>query len=108
MGGAGGFGSRGSTIGGAAGVGGVLGGSAAVGLGGARAQAAVAAALERLTSPPPTTPPPVVAAPPRWYERPWVWALAGVVVTSAVLLPFVFDSGAPDGFDVRPEGALPP
>ena len=83
-------------------------GSAAVGLGGARAQAALAGALERIVAPPPTAPPPVAAAPARWYQRPWVWALAGVVVTSAVLLPFVFDSGAPDGFDVRPEGALPP
>jgi hypothetical protein len=39
--------------------------------------------------------------------RPWVWGVAGVAVTAAVLLPFVFDSAPPNGFDITLGGAVP-
>ena len=83
----------------------------AVGLGttsGARAPAAIAAALDRLVAPPPApvVVERVVATP--WYQKPWLWGVAGAVVASAILIPFVIDSEASGGFDVRPDGALPP
>ncbi|HEU5055881.1 MAG TPA: hypothetical protein VFU21_05130 [Kofleriaceae bacterium] len=80
----------------------------AVGVTGERAASAVAAALERLIAPPPA---PVVVrtvAPTPWYRKPWLWGVAGAVVASAILIPFVIDSGSPGGFDVRPTGAMPP
>ena len=82
----------------------------AVGLGaGERAPAAIAGALERLVAPPAV---PVVVKttvePTPWYRRPWLWGAAGAVIASAILIPFVIDSEAPGGFDVRPAGAVPP
>lgn len=82
--------------------------STAVGVGGDRAAVAVAAALGRLIAPPAA---PVVVetiAPVPWYQKPWLWGVAGAVVASAILIPFVIDSGSPGGFDVRPGGAVPP
>lgn len=73
-----------------------------------RAPAAIASALERLIAPPPA---PVVVqtvAPSPWYQKPWLWGVAGAVVASAILIPFVIDSDAPGGFDLRPGGAVPP
>jgi hypothetical protein len=49
----------------------------------------------------------VTPAPPpreRWYEKPWLWAVAGAALTAAVLLPLVVDDQRPGGFSVRPEG----
>ena len=43
-----------------------------------------------------------------WYRKPWVWGLAGVALTAAVLAPFVLDSSSANGFEVRPGGDLPP
>jgi hypothetical protein len=44
---------------------------------------------------------PGAAPAPAWYERPWVWGVAGAVVATAVLLPFVLDAGPADTFDVE-------
>lgn len=52
-------------------------------------------------------PPRVVATEVPWYRSPWVWAGAGALVATSVLLPFVLDSSSPDGFDVRLGGAKP-
>jgi hypothetical protein len=82
--------------------------STAVSVSGDRAAVAVAAALARLIAPPPA---PVVVktiAPVPWYQKPWLWGVAGAVVASAILIPFVIDSESPGGFDVRPGGAVPP
>ncbi len=59
------------------------------------------------------TPPPPIARPRRitttpWYRRSWVWGVTGVVITTAVLLPFVVKAGPSSGFRVRPEGDFPP
>jgi len=65
-------------------------------------RAAVVGAASRLIEPAAKPPPPILPAKATpWYRRPWFWAAAGVVVTSAVLLPFTFDSSPPTGFDVR-------
>jgi hypothetical protein len=42
-----------------------------------------------------------------WYQRPWVWGVAGAAVTTAVLLPFVLGSDDTSGFRVIPRGELP-
>ena len=48
------------------------------------------------------------SGPTAWYRRPWVWAVAGAVLTSAVLTPFLFDNtSSTQTVTVRPEG-LPP
>ncbi len=48
------------------------------------------------------------AASTAWYQRPWVWAVAGAVLTGAVLTPFVFDdTSSRQTVNVRPKG-LPP
>ena len=47
-------------------------------------------------------------APVPWYRKPWLWGVAGAVVASAILIPFVIDSESSGGFDVRPGGAVPP
>lgn len=48
------------------------------------------------------------AGPTAWYRRPWVWAVAGAVVTGAVLTPFLFNSASStQTVKIRPEG-LPP
>jgi hypothetical protein len=85
---------------------------AAVGVAGDRSATAIGKALERLVAPPVT--PTVVQKPPPptpWYQKPWVWGVAGVAVTSAILIPFVLNdpetTPPPAGFDVRPGGALP-
>ncbi len=80
----------------------------AVGVAGDRAAGSISAALERLIAPPPA---PVVVetiAPTPWYQKPWLWGIAGAVVASAILIPFVVDSDSPGGFDVRPGGAVSP
>jgi hypothetical protein len=83
--------------------------SVAVGLSGDRASAAIAGALERMVARPAV--PLVVERPPPatpWYQKPWLWGVAGAVVASAILIPFVVgDSEAPGGYDLRPSGALP-
>jgi hypothetical protein len=83
--------------------------TAAVGLGNERSPAAIAAALERLIRPLPVQAPVLVrpSPPTPWYQKPWVWGIAGAVIASAILIPFVVDSETPSGFDVRPEGMLP-
>jgi tetratricopeptide (TPR) repeat protein len=82
--------------------------AAAVGLSGERAVPAIGSALERLVAPP-VAPVVVEKAPPTpWYRRPWLWGVAGAVVASAILVPFVIDTDAPGGFDLHPSGALPP
>jgi hypothetical protein len=83
--------------------------SVAVGLAGDRAASSVAGALERMVAP--AAAPLVVqkpAPPTPWYKKPWLWGVAGAVVASAILIPFVVDSEPPAGYDVRPGGALPP
>lgn len=44
--------------------------------------------------PPPPTP---------WYKEPWVWGVAGAVVTTAILIPFLIDDAPADTFDAVPE-----
>ncbi len=44
---------------------------------------------------------PVKPAAKRWYERPWVWGVAGAVVATAVLVPLLADSSPTDSFDVE-------
>lgn len=81
----------------------------AIGLAGDRAASAIASALQRLVATPAA--PLVVEKPPPptpWYKKPWLWGVAGAVVASAILLPFVVDSESPAGYDVRPGGAVPP
>ena len=46
-------------------------------------------------------------APRPWYLEPWVWGVAGAVITAAVLTPFLLDSSSPTGFEVRPGGDTP-
>lgn len=47
----------------------------------------------------------VVAGATAWYRRPWVWAVAGAVLTGAVLTPFLFDStSSTQTVKVRPDG----
>jgi hypothetical protein len=72
-------------------------------------EVAIARALERMVAPP--VAPVVVQRPPPptpWYKKPWLWGVAGAVVASAILIPFVVDSESPAGYDIRPGGALPP
>ncbi len=45
--------------------------------------------------------------PNKWYQRGWVWGITGVVVTSAVLVPFLIRDDPPDGFGVELGGGLP-
>lgn len=52
--------------------------------------AAAGALIERIVVP---EQPLIVAAPRRWYERPWVWGVAGAAIATAVILPFAIDSG---------------
>lgn len=42
-----------------------------------------------------------------WYRKPWVWGVAGAVLTAAALTPFLLDSSDPTGFEVRPGGQTP-
>jgi hypothetical protein len=52
-------------------------------------------------------PPPLVRAEP-WYRSRWVWAIAGVVVASAILIPIAAsDTGGVPGVVVRPTGVPP-
>jgi hypothetical protein len=62
--------------------------------------AAATRMIEQVTRPPEVLLPPPTR-PTRWYKSPWLWAAVGVVVTSAVLLPFTVDSSRPVGFDIR-------
>jgi hypothetical protein len=72
---------------------------ASVGQGDRRAAANVVA---RLLAPPEK---PVAQA---WYRSRWVWAAAGVVAASAILIPFAArSSGEAPRVDVRPEDAPP-
>lgn len=51
---------------------------------------------------------PVVGSPATpWYQSPWLWATAGVVVTTAILLPFALQGDSASGFDVSLGGAMP-
>lgn len=56
--------------------------------------------IEQVTRPPEVLLPPP-SRPRRWYKSPWLWTAVGVVVTSAILIPFTVDSSRPVGFDVR-------
>ncbi len=49
----------------------------------------------------------VVGARRTWYESPWLWAAAGVVVTSAILLPFALRDSPSAGFRIELGGDLP-
>jgi hypothetical protein len=41
--------------------------------------------------------------PVQWYRRPWVWAVAGAVVTGAVLTPFLLSGNdSSQTFTLRP------
>ncbi len=69
--------------------------------GGDEDRAAVVAAAARLIQDEPIVgPAPRSSRSTPWYKRPWFWAVAGVVATSAVLLPFTLEGGRPTGFDV--------
>ncbi len=73
---------------------------------------AVRAAAARAASPPRTVPSDTVfqqapsSAP--WYRKPWVWGIAGALLATALITPFVLDSSSDTGFEVRPGGDLPP
>jgi hypothetical protein len=61
--------------------------------------AAAVELLDRLLAP---------AAPPprgrRWYQRGWVWGLAGAAAAGALLLPFALDGGEAGDVTLRPSG----
>lgn len=40
----------------------------------------------------------VVAEPQRWYQRPWLWGVAGAAIATAIILPFAIGSGQPDSW----------
>jgi hypothetical protein len=64
----------------------------------------IAAAAQRLIDQVvnPAKPVGPVTPPTPWYEKPWVWGVAGAAVASAVLLPFVLDSEPGNTFDIEP------
>lgn len=47
------------------------------------------------------------AAPRKWYERPWVWAVAGAAVATAIVLPLTLGDSEKANFSVQPQGGLP-
>lgn len=52
--------------------------------------------------------PVVVAAPRRWYQRPWVWAVASAATTALVLTPFLLsDDTGTSSATIKPTGQLP-
>jgi hypothetical protein len=67
-------------------------------------QVAVTRLLDKLAPVAIVAPPIQITATP-WYKKPWLWATAGVVVTTAVLLPFALRDDAASGFDVSLGGA---
>lgn len=61
--------------------------------------AAVSAAVERML----TVDTVAKVGPVQWYRRPWVWAVAGAVVTGAVLTPFLLSGNdSSQTFTLRP------
>jgi hypothetical protein len=52
------------------------------------------------------TPVPVVAET-AWYKNRWLWAAAGVVATSAILLPFALQDQQSSGFRIELGGDTP-
>lgn len=72
----------------------------------AAVQVAVSRLLDNL-APPEIVAPVITKAATPWYRKPWFWATAGVVATSAVLLPFALRDDSTSGFDVRLGGATP-
>jgi hypothetical protein len=68
------------------------------------------AALSRLLdalAPTKITEPLVVVRQRSWYQNPWLWAAAGVVATSAILLPFALQDQPSAGFRIELGGATP-
>jgi len=64
----------------------------------------VAAAAQRLIDGVVHPTPPIVVTPVderHWYQKPWVWGIAGAAVATAALLPFVFDSQPADKWDAE-------
>ncbi|MBT8493405.1 MAG: hypothetical protein KJO07_10145 [Deltaproteobacteria bacterium] len=43
----------------------------------------------------------------RWYQKPWVWAIAGAAVAAAVILPLTTGDDSSSSFRVAPTGSLP-
>lgn len=73
---------------------------------GAVAMGALSRLLDVLT-PVKIAEPLVIVSPRSWYQSPWLWAAAGVVATSAVLLPFALQSQPSTGFRIELGGATP-
>jgi hypothetical protein len=71
------------------------------------ARAATERLIARAEGPAATAPAPPVE-PQRWYERPWLWGLAGVAVTAAILVPLAVDRGSATGVTIRPSGTVWP
>lgn len=73
-------------------------------------KAVAMAALSRLLDAlaPANIPKPLVVIRERsWYQSPWLWAAAGVVATSAILLPFALRDQPSSGFRIELGGATP-
>lgn len=49
----------------------------------------------------------VIAEKRSWYENPWLWAAAGVVATTAILLPFALQDQPNPGFRIELGGETP-
>lgn len=76
----------------------------------ARVVTATEGLIDRVVTPQAPVKPRIVHViePRRWYQKGWVWAIAGAVVTAAVLTPLLLDSGGPGNqFTLQPGGSLP-
>jgi hypothetical protein len=74
--------------------------------GGAATPDAVAA-FERLLAGP-VEPPPPPPRPRRFYQKPWVWGLAGAAVATAIILPFALSGGGDGPSAVDADFGKPP
>tara|TARA_R110002096_G_scaffold143328_5_gene299393 strand:+ start:40462 stop:41562 length:1101 start_codon:yes stop_codon:yes gene_type:complete len=69
------------------------------------AMTALSRLLDLLT--PRSSVPLVVVQQRSWYQTPWIWAVAGAVATSAVLLPFALRDQSNTGFRIELGGETP-